>query len=442
MLLLRGITLAGFLLAVLSGLLGSPVGSVNFAIIVVWIAWWTLLKLVFIPVGGRAWCAVCPIPLPGEWLSQGGILPTGARRGLALRWPRKLGRLPLDGAWLQAGAFLLVGLVAAVTLTSPRLTGWALLGLFVLATVLAVVFGAKPGAAGGDRRPFCTHLCPIGGFTGLYAGAAPVEVRVEDPSICAAHTEKTCYSACPWGVYVAAQRDNSACGMCMECLRACPHDNVRLRLRPPAADLQHTPSAPARPGLLAVRMPRLDETYLALVMLGCALAFSAVFLGPWGALRRAAYAVGSLEWMVYAAVYLGLVGLALPGLWALAVRLGAGRSGEGFSRKEVARFARPLLPLGLCAWMAFTVSFALAKLSYVLPALADPFGIGRPLFAAPALTIDLSTPAALIQAGLLLGGMVWAGRVAQRDSDTPRRALAVQVFSLVYTLALMALLLG
>ena len=27
-----------------------------------WIAWWTLLKLVFIPLGGRSWCAICPVP--------------------------------------------------------------------------------------------------------------------------------------------------------------------------------------------------------------------------------------------------------------------------------------------------------------------------------------------------------------------------------------------
>ncbi len=40
------------------------------------------------------------------------------------------------------------------------------------------------------------------------------------------------------------------------------------------------------------KSPRLDEAFLALVMLGCALAFSAVFLGPWGVLRRAAYLSG------------------------------------------------------------------------------------------------------------------------------------------------------
>ena len=37
---------------ILAGLLGSVVGSHNFAIIFVWVAWWTALKLFFIPFGG------------------------------------------------------------------------------------------------------------------------------------------------------------------------------------------------------------------------------------------------------------------------------------------------------------------------------------------------------------------------------------------------------
>jgi polyferredoxin len=65
---IRTITFSGFFFTILAGLLGTNVGSHNFAIIFVWIAWWTALKLVFIPFGGRSWCSICPIPLPGEWL--------------------------------------------------------------------------------------------------------------------------------------------------------------------------------------------------------------------------------------------------------------------------------------------------------------------------------------------------------------------------------------
>ena len=245
----RAVTLAGFVLTILAGLFGSGVGSHNFAIIFVWIAWWTLLKLVFIPLGGRSWCAVCPVPMPGEWLAQGGIFPGGKRTGLGLRWPRKIGPLRLDGAWLQAGGFLIVGLFSAATLTTPVITGWVLLGILILATGLALVFEGRDRAQlGQPRRVFCNHLCPIGGFTGLYAQAAPLEVRVLDRAVCAAHTEKTCYEECPWGVYVAALQDNSPCGMCFECVRVCPNENVSVNLRAFGKDYCHlqTPAPPGR----------------------------------------------------------------------------------------------------------------------------------------------------------------------------------------------------
>ena len=437
----RAITLAGFLLTILAGLAGSVVGSHNFAVIFVWIAWWTLLKLGFIPLGGRSWCAVCPIPMPGEWLAQGGIFPDASRggHGLRLAWPvhldlGRLGRLRLRGAWFQALEFLGVGLFSVVTLTSPRVTGWVLLGILAAATALALVFDGSATPAGTRNGPsgrvFCNSFCPIGGFTGLYAQAAPVEVRVDDLKVCAAHTEKTCAAACPWGVYVAAQRENGPCGLCMECLRACPKDNVSFNLRAFGADLVESR-----------KLPRLDETYLALVMLSCGMAFSAIFLGPWGGLRRAAYAVGSPDWWLFAAVYLLLAGLALPGLFALALRL-AGLVRDW--RTTLARATRPLIPLGLAAWIAFTVSFSFAKVSYILPVLSDPFGLGWNLFGTAHLTFapDVSAITPLLQAGVLLVGMLVMGKIARRDAITPRQAVAVQGFGLLVTLGMLALLLA
>jgi len=50
----RVITLLGFLFTIFTALSGTRVGSHNFAIIMVWITWWSMLKLGFIPLGGRA----------------------------------------------------------------------------------------------------------------------------------------------------------------------------------------------------------------------------------------------------------------------------------------------------------------------------------------------------------------------------------------------------
>jgi hypothetical protein len=425
--LLRALTLAGFVFIITAGLFGSRVGSHNFAIIFVWIAWWTALKLAFIPLGGRSWCSVCPLPLPGEWLQQGGILDKGRRRfGLNLRWPKRL-----RGSWLQSGGFLLIGLFSALTLTDPRLTAWVLLALFGLAIGMSLVF---------ERRAFCSHVCPIGGFSGIYAKTAPVELRVIDHIICAAHSEKTCYQDCPWGLYPLALRDSSQCGLCMECLRSCPKDNIAVNLRPFGSDLGKTRQT-----------NRLDEAFLALVMLGSALAFSAVFTGPWSSLKSAAFTIGSPAWLLYVLGFLALNLVVIPGSFTLAVWVGQKWSGKQVRlRQAIANQAQVLLPLGLFAWVAFTISFAFPKLNYVLSVLSDPLGWGWNLLgtANTAWSPDGSGFSPILQVAILSVGLFWSAWVAMRisgdgnKSDFRLTIIPVLVFCLVFSLAMLWLLIG
>jgi len=422
----RAITLTGFLFTLAAGLFGTRVGSHNFAIIFVWLAWWTALKLVFIPLGGRSWCSICPIPLPGEWLQRGGILSPGQRRfGLNLRWPRRL-----RGSWLQWGGFLAIGLFSALTLTDARVTAWVLLGLFALALVLSLVF---------ENRSFCSYLCPIGGFTGIYAQVAPLEVRVVDSSLCATHNEKTCYQSCPWGLYPLALRNSAQCGLCMECLRSCPRDNIAVNLRLFNSDLGQ-PS----------RSYRLDEAFLALMMLGSALAFSAVFTGPWGSLKSAAFAIGSTRWALYALGFLALNLVLMPGLFALAVWCGQKWSGiKTPLRGAIASQSQVLLPLGLCAWIAFTISFALPKLSYILSVISDPFSWGWNLLgtARTGWSPEVSWLSPLIQVALLLLGLFGAASLARRLAQTTprnsfRQVLPGLAYCLAFSIAMLWLLVG
>ena len=91
--------LAGFLLAILTGIFGTPVGSRNFGVIFVWIVWWAAVIILLVPLAGRLWCSVCPLPLPGEWLQRRALLrvrPGSKLHTLGLRWPRALRNI-----WLQ-----------------------------------------------------------------------------------------------------------------------------------------------------------------------------------------------------------------------------------------------------------------------------------------------------------------------------------------------------
>ena len=429
LLILRALALGGFIFAILVGIFGTPVGNRNFAIVAVWIAWWAALMLVIVPFLGRGWCAVCPIPMPGEWLQNGAVLgpkPGGSQRFAQLRkFPRKFRNI-----WLQNVAFTLLALFSAVILTRPSVTAWVLLGMILLAAGMSLVF---------ERRSFCRYVCPVGGFIGLYSQLAPVELRVIDTQVCKAHTEKSCYQGsengygCPWNIYPGGLSVNTNCGLCMECLRTCDYDNIALNLRAFGADVKPQ------------NKPKLDEAYKAFIMLGSSLVYSTVMLGPWGALKTAAYQIGSLYWIGYALALLALIWGLLPGIFYLVTR-GAHRLAPTphQPRQTFTTYATALLPLGLLAWVAFSISFVFANISYLWPVLSDPFGWGWNLLgmAGLAWTPYLSSLVPVLQVLVLSGGLLWSGYIAQkigRERNAPRQAWPVMVFSLLITFLLFGL---
>jgi polyferredoxin len=88
---LMALTLPFIVLAIMSGLLGTPAGSRNFGIIFVWIVWWALMILLMMPLAGRFWCSLCPLPAPGEWLQRRALVqprPGGKLYTLGKKWPK------------------------------------------------------------------------------------------------------------------------------------------------------------------------------------------------------------------------------------------------------------------------------------------------------------------------------------------------------------------
>ncbi len=425
----QAITLAGLVFTILAGLLGTPVGGRNFAIIFVWIAWWTVLKLVLIPIGGRTWCSICPIPVVGEWLQQGGITRPGKGVGLKARWPRRL-----RGQWLQLGGFAAMGLFSVVLLTRPGATGWILLGLLLAATGLALVF---------ERRAFCRYLCPMGGYVGWYQQLAPLAVRVRNPGVCTGCSDKPCHSACSWGLFPAVLKESFDCGLCLACVQTCPYDNMALWVRPMGSEVAAGAADPAGITSWATRPARrLDRAWFGLFILACAPVYAAVMLGPWGHLTEAAYAIGTPIWGLYALAFLALTLGIGPGLFWLAARTGwrmAGRPGS--LRRSAIDLAHAMSPLGLAAWIAFTMSFAFDSLAYVWPVLSDPLGLGWNLLgtAGWAWKPYLMSVVPLLQIAILVVGLFWAA-VEVRRAVSPRQSLPVLAYGSVVTAGMLWLL--
>jgi 4Fe-4S binding protein len=407
------VMLVGYIFAILTGLIGTPVGSHNFSIVFVWIAWWAILILVAVPFFGRGWCAVCPIPLPGEWLQRGAVLaPAGKKpKWLNLRVPKIFRNI-----WLQNIFFLFLALFSSVLLTSPKTTGIVLAAMLFAALGLSTVF---------ERRAFCRYLCPVGGFIGVYSQIAPIELRIKDKQVCANCKDKPCYKGssagygCPWDVFPGGLTKNTYCGLCMECIRTCPYDNIAVNLRPFSADL-------AKPSI------RMDEAFKAFVMLGSSMIYAGVLLGPWGVLKDAAYNVGSSAWVLYAIVFLAFIFGILPGAFTLGI---LDRRNSMPIKQRFASLSTALIPLGLMFWVAFSLSFVLTNASYILAALSDPLGLGWNLFGTanvawqPMLTTILSP----LQTLALVGGLIWSARTAQKASNEVKIS-AVPVILYCFTL--------
>jgi hypothetical protein len=186
----------------------------------------------------------------------------------------------------------------------------------------------------------------------------------------------------------------------MECVKTCPHDNMALNLRPFGVDR----------GLEGY-----DEAWKAFIMLALALAYSVIFLGPWGTLKDWANVSESGQvggFLVYTVVlWVGAL-LVIPGIYGLAVWVGRRLAGphQASAKQVFLAFSYPLVPLGLLIWVAFSLPLLLVNGSYILVVASDPFGWGWDLFgtAQVAWTPLIPQWVPYLQVLLLLLGLVYA----------------------------------
>ncbi|UCD80148.1 MAG: 4Fe-4S binding protein [Desulfobacterales bacterium] len=433
-----------FYLFILSSLWGSPVGNRNIAIVFVWILWWFILKTVLVPIGGRLWCLMCPLPAPAEWLSRKRL--TAVRylekpfRGLHHRylglqrdWPLKLRNI-----WLQNIFFLALISFGMILITRPLATALLFLLILVCTLILMLVF---------RHRVFCLYLCPVGGFLGTYSMASMTEVRAVDPEVCRRHKDKSCLTggpggwACSWNQYVGNMRRNNYCGLCTECIKSCPKDNVGVFLRPFGSDKN---------------LHGYDEMFNVITMLVVAVVFSIVMLGPWGFIKDAANVTESrqlIPFLIYLAAIWSAALLVIPGFFILVARGARRLAGADINSRLLAlRLAYILIPVGICAWIAFSLPTIMVNYGYIVSVFSDPLGLGWDLLGTADAHFGALIPdwIPVIQGVVLLAGLylgVSRGFFALRDllPDTKsqiRAMLLPSIFALLMVNLLLKLYLG
>ena len=433
-----------FYLFILSSLWGSPVGNRNIAIVFVWILWWFVLKAILVPLGGRLWCMMCQLPATAEWISRKSLTAVGYLKkpfrrlhhrylGLQKDWPRKMRNI-----WLQNILFLALISFGMILITRPLAT--AILFIFILTgtLILSLIF---------RHRVFCLYLCPVGGFLGTYSMASMTEVRAIDPNVCIKHKDKSCLTggpggwACPWNQYVGNMSRNNYCGLCTECIKSCPKDNVGIFLRPFGSDR---------------KLKGYDEMFNVMIMLVVAVAFSIVMLGPWGFIKDAANVTESrqvIPFLIYLAVIWSSALLIVPGLFMLVAK-GARRlaGAETNSRLLTLRLAYILIPVGIGAWIAFSLPAIMVNYGYIISVFSDPLGLGWDLLGTADTHFKALIPdwIPVIQGLVLLTGLylgVSRGFMALKDvlPDTNSRIRAMflpALFALLVVNLLLKLYMG
>jgi ferredoxin len=410
-------------MVVLHGLLGPAIAPANLATVVTWVHYRGLL-IVALLAAGNLFCTGCPFVLVRD---AGRRLHAPSRR-----WPR----------WLRhkwPAVALFVGVLFAYELfdlwSLPAATAWLILGYFGAALAVDLVFS---GAS------FCKYVCPIGQFNFLASTLAPLEIQVRQPETCRTCQTVDCIRGrrdvaapavvvqrgCELALFLPSKVGNLDCTLCLDCVHACPHDNVALAARVPGLELA---DARRRSGLGRLTR-RWDIAALVVVFVFGALLNMLGMIAPvYAAEQWLARALGTTREMPALAL-LFVIGLAVvPSVLLGAAGWGAVLVTGGAVRRHVAAYIYALVPVGTGIWAAHYAFHLLTGLFTIVPvaqsAAADL--AGRAILGAPLWTWTGLRPGAVfpLQVGLVVlgsvGSLAVAFLVAERES--PDRAGAAVV---------------
>jgi polyferredoxin len=431
---------------VLHGLFGPQLAPKNLAATAVWIHYRGLLIGALLAIG-NVFCGACPMILARD-------LGRRVRRPTR-RWPRALAFA--RGKWPAVVLFALV--LFAYELFDlwawPAATAWLIVGYFIVALVVDLTF---TGAA------FCTHVCPVGQFNFLASTLSPLELRVRARETCAVCHTADCIKGrrdpvrpavvlqrgCELGLFLPTKVGNMDCTFCLDCVQACPHDNVAIGVRVPGEELVDD----RRRSSIGRLSARTDLAVLSLVFTFGALVNAFAMIGPaYVVEQRIAALMGiTSEAPVLALMFVGGLIVAPLGLCASAaaltrrlagparlVRLAqlAGPSPFGVEdvkdvkdvqgvqglKQTMVRFAYALVPFGVGVWLAHYGFHFLTGAGTILPvtqsAAIDLTGaavLGDPDWRWLGLRSGLVFP---LQLGAVvlgtMGAVMLAGRIAERD---------------------------
>lgn len=343
---------------VLHGLFGPSLAPKNLATTLSWLHFRGVLVLVILCVG-NFFCLACPFVLVRQL----------ARRIFQPRWnwPRVL-----RNKWLSVGLFVLILFLYELfdLWSSPWWTAWLIIAYFGSILLVDGLF---------KHASFCKFVCPIGQFNFVASLLSPFEVKVREQSICASCETKDCIRGrregasdlvvirgCELALFQPRKVGNMDCTFCLDCVHACPHDNIGILSRLPGSELL---TDPLRSGI-GYFSKRKDLAVLAIVFCFGALLNAFGMVSPVYAVEKW---LGRLMGVSHEAPVLGTIFvffLVAEPIVLLGVAAWLSRVWAGIPRSLLSlavRYTFGLVPLGFGMWLAHYGFHFLTGLYTIIP---------------------------------------------------------------------------
>jgi ferredoxin len=402
---------------ILHGWFGPALAPKNLATTLSWMHFRGVLVLVLLGAG-NFFCLACPFMLVRQF----------ARRFLKPRfeWPRAL-----RNKWASVALFVLI--LFAYELfdlwSSPWWTAWLIVAYFLAALVIDGLF---------KHASFCKFVCPIGQFNFIASTLSPLEVQVRDQGVCTSCHTKDCIRGrrepssqlvtirgCELALFQARKVGNMDCTFCLDCVHACPHDNVGILGRMPGSELL---TDPVRSGI-GYLSHRKDIAAIAVVFIFGALLNAFGMISPVYAVERW---LGRILHVRHEAPVLGLI-FACFLIVEPAVLLGlAAWLTQAWAKTQraplplIARYTYGLVPLGFGMWLAHYSFHFLSGLYTIIPVTQSAVAsLGFPLLGEPRWTLR-GLPSNIVQVseiGFLLFGLAASMSVIYglAEEDSPQK---------------------
>jgi len=204
---------------------------------------------------------------------------------------------------------------------------------------------------------FCKYVCPIGQFNFVQSLVSPFEVKTRNLDVCHSCKSFDCIKGnqqqrgCELRLFQPKKESNLDCTFCLDCVRACPHDNIGIIAVTPGGTLarDHFRSSIGR------FAERTDLAALVLVLVfGAFVNAASMTLPVENALSFSRLTLDLISrpvvLLIFFSLLLGLLPLIAITGCALASRwLG---SIAGTVRSIACRFAMTMAPLGAAMWLS------------------------------------------------------------------------------------------